>query len=86
MIVREISPWERYDFIVNEYENTYRLDLSRLADGLYTVEYNGESLTCYCTKASFIRRVPLLILEIFIGARCRSISGGKDGRWRSVYW
>lgn len=58
----------RYDFIVNEYENTYRLDLSRLADGLYTVEYNGESLTCYCTKASFIRRVPLLILEIFIGA------------------
>ena len=54
----------RYDFIVNEYENTYRLDLSRLADGLYTVEYNGESLTCYCTKASFIRRVPLLILEI----------------------
>lgn len=57
-----------YDFIVNEYENTYRLDLSRLADGLYTVEYNREALTCYCTKASFIRRIPLLILEIFIGA------------------
>lgn len=63
-----LIPETRYDFTVNEYEKTYLLDLSRLADGLYKVEYNGESLTCYCTKASFIRRVPLLILEIFIGS------------------
>ena len=58
----------RYDFVIDEDQNTYHLDLSRLADGLYTVEYNGESLTCYCAKASFIRRAPLLILEIFIGS------------------
>lgn len=61
-----LIPGTRYDFTVDEYQNTYLLDLSRLPDGLYTVEYNEESLTCYCTKASFIRRIPLLILEIFI--------------------
>lgn len=56
----------QYEFTVNEYQNTYFLDLSRLPDGLYTVEYDEQILTCYCTKASFIRRIPLLILEIFI--------------------
>lgn len=56
----------RYDWEVNEYQNTYTLDLARLVDGLYTIEYHGEQSTYYCTKASFIRRIPLLILEIFI--------------------
>lgn len=59
-------PAPKYDLEVNEFQNTYFLDLSRLVDGLYTIEYNGERTTCYCAKASFIRRIPLLILEIFI--------------------
>jgi hypothetical protein len=55
----------QYDFIIDEYQNSYTISLARMEDGLYTVEYNGDSLTCYCAKASFIRRIPLLILEIF---------------------
>lgn len=61
-----LLPETRYDLTVDLHENTYHLDLARLPDGLYTIDYNGESLTCYCTKASFIRRIPLAILEIFI--------------------
>lgn len=55
----------QYDLVIDESKNTYYLSLARMADGLYTVEYNGELLTAYCAKASFIRRIPLLILEIF---------------------
>lgn len=57
----------RYDFIVDPIQNTCTLDLSRLADSLFTIEYNGELTAYYCTRASFIRRIPLLILEIFVG-------------------
>jgi hypothetical protein len=57
----------QYDFTVNEYQQTYALDLSRLVDGLYTIEYNRQFTTCYCTKASFMRRVPLLILDVLVG-------------------
>lgn len=60
-----LVPKTQYDVEIDEYQNTYLLDLARMVDGLYTVEYNGERLTCYCTKASFIRRIPLFILEIF---------------------
>jgi hypothetical protein len=59
-------PKSRYDLTLDEMQNTYSLDLSRLADGLYTIEYNMESTVYYCAKASFIRRIPLLILEIFV--------------------
>jgi hypothetical protein len=58
----------RYDYSIDENRNVYTLDLSRLVDGLYTIEYNRQYTTCYCAKASFIRRIPLLILEIFVGA------------------
>lgn len=58
----------QFDFTVDEYKNTYTLDLTRLGDGLYTIEYNGESATYYCVNASFIRRIPLAILEVFIGS------------------
>ncbi|HBF36147.1 MAG TPA: hypothetical protein DDW50_02375 [Firmicutes bacterium] len=57
----------QYDVEFDESQNSYLLDLSRMADGLYTIEYNGEKTTCYCAKASFIRRIPLFILEIFVG-------------------
>ena len=60
-------PVTQYDFKADEYYNTYSLDLSRLPDGLYTVTYNAEAITYYCTKASLIRRIPLVILEIFVG-------------------
>jgi hypothetical protein len=58
----------QYDYSVDGVQNTYTLDLSRLADGLYTIEYNGQATTGYCAKASFMRRIPLLILEVFVGA------------------
>lgn len=61
----QIVPDNQYDLVIDESKNTYNLSLARMADGLYTVEYNGELLTAYCAKASFIRRIPLLILEIF---------------------
>ncbi len=57
----------RFDFTADEYKNSYHLDLTRLGDGLYTIEYNGETTTCYCADASFIRRIPLAILEVFVG-------------------
>jgi hypothetical protein len=57
----------RYDYTIDEVQNTYRLDLSRLVDGLYTIEYNRQYTTCYFVKASFIRRIPLLILDVFVG-------------------
>jgi hypothetical protein len=55
----------QYDFAIDTILNTYNIDLSRLGDGLFTIEYNSERITYYCAKASFIRRVPLLILEVF---------------------
>lgn len=61
-----IIPETRYNWVIDEKQNTFSLDLSRLADGLYTIQNRiTGSTTYYCTKASFIRRIPLLILEIF---------------------
>jgi hypothetical protein len=61
-----IIPETRYNWVIDEKQNTFSLDLSRLADGLYTIQDRiTGSTTYYCTKASFIRRIPLLILEIF---------------------
>lgn len=73
-----VIPETRYDLSIDERQNIVLLDLSRLADGLYTIQNRStESITYYCTKASFIRRIPLLILEIFadpnLPEKCRII-------------
>jgi hypothetical protein len=68
MHVKNAVAAAQYDYFIDEIHQTYSLDLSRMVDGLYTIEYNGQSTTRYCAKASFIRRIPLLILEVFVGA------------------
>jgi hypothetical protein len=56
----------QYDCSSDTIKNLYIVDLSRLDDGVYTIEYNNTTMTCYCTKASFIRKIPLLIIEFFV--------------------
>jgi hypothetical protein len=73
-----IIPETRYDPAIDERRNTYSLDLSRLPDGLYTIQNRITGSTrYYCTKASFIRRIPLVILEIFadpnLPEKCRIV-------------
>lgn len=56
----------RYDVTIDEFKGTYQLDMSRMDDGVYTIEYDTDKTTYYCTKASMIRRCPLIILEFFV--------------------
>lgn len=57
----------QYDYSIDEVNHTYCLNLTRLVDGLYTIEYNQQSTVFYCAKASFIRRIPLAIVEVWVG-------------------
>ncbi|MCP3925572.1 MAG: hypothetical protein GY714_23635 [Desulfobacterales bacterium] len=61
----EVIPVAEYDSAIDEIKKQYIVDLTRKGDGLYTVEYNSVSTIYYCQKASFIRRVPLVVVEIF---------------------
>ncbi|MGA1870238.1 MAG: hypothetical protein ACMUJM_17000 [bacterium] len=59
-------PAAEYDLEIDERREKYYIDLARKEDGIYTIHYDTESITYYCAKASFIRRIPLIILELFV--------------------
>ncbi len=58
-------PADEYNQETDVVKNQFIIDISRLRDGFYTIEYDSQSITCYCARESFIRRIPLAVIELF---------------------
>ena len=65
----DLIPDTEYTSEYDHIKQQYVIDLSRKEDGLYTIVDSGETtaIDYYCTKASFIREIPFIIIELFVG-------------------
>lgn len=62
----KMIPETEYDYQIDHINKKCIIDLTRKGDGFYIVEYGNESSAFYCVPASFIRKIPLAIIELFV--------------------
>ncbi|MCG8338345.1 MAG: T9SS type A sorting domain-containing protein [Proteobacteria bacterium] len=65
-IFGELVPDSEYDTEIDLIKNEFIVDLSRKSDGLYFIQSAGQTNAYYCLSASFIRRIPLAIIDVFV--------------------